>query len=63
MHQLFLLLIQVMKVLKKNSQWVGMNYFPKQKELVENGLYTTYNGYLIYIVSSDNDKVLNMIKN
>lgn len=46
-----------------NSQWVGMNYFPEQKELVENGLYTTYNGYLIYIVSSDNDKVLNMIKN
>ena len=45
-----------------NSQWVGMNYFPEQKELVENGLYTNYNNYLVYIVSQDNNKVLNMIK-
>lgn len=46
-----------------NSQWVGMNYFPEQKQLVENGLYTDYNNYLVYIVSKDNNKVLNMIKN
>lgn len=45
-----------------NSQWVGMNYFPEQKQLVENGLYTNYNNYLVYIVSEDNNKVLNMIK-
>ena len=31
-----------------NSQWVGMNYFPEQKQLVENGLYTDYNNYLVY---------------
>lgn len=46
-----------------NSQWVGMNYFPEQKELVENALYTTYNGYLIYIVSNNNDAIINLIKN
>ena len=46
-----------------NSQWVGMNYFPEQKELVENALYTTYNDYLIYIVSNNNDAIINLIKN
>lgn len=45
-----------------NNQWVDMNYFPKQKELVENALNTTYHNYLIYIVSNDNDKLLNLIK-
>ncbi|MCI5732815.1 MAG: DUF4358 domain-containing protein [Tenericutes bacterium] len=45
-----------------NSQWVGMNYFPEQKQLVENGLYTDYNNYLVYIVSEDNNRVLNIIK-
>ena len=39
-----------------------MNYFPEQKQLVENGLYTDYNNYLVYIVSEDNNRVLNIIK-
>lgn len=46
-----------------NNQWVIMNYFPKQKELVENGLYTSYSNYLIYIVSDNNEEVLKLIKN
>lgn len=45
-----------------NNQWVGMNYFPDQKELVQNALYTTYGNYLIYIVSSNNDEILKLVK-
>ena len=33
-----------------NSQWVGMNYFPEQKKLVENGLYTNYNNFYTIIL-------------
>ena len=42
------------------EQW--KTYLPDQYELVKNRKYEEYGGYLIYIVSSDNDKVLETIK-
>ena len=45
-----------------NNQWVDMNYFPEQKELVQKALYTAYNNYLIYIVSTNNNEILKVIK-
>ena len=45
-----------------NNQWVDMNYFPEQKDLVQKALYTTYGNYLIYIVSSNNDEILKLVK-
>lgn len=42
------------------EQW--KTYLPDQYELVKNRKYEEYGGYLIYIVSSDNDKVLDTIK-
>ncbi len=44
------------------NQWVDMNYFPEQKDLVEKALSTTYNNYFIYIVSSDNENILKLVK-
>lgn len=46
----------------ENGEKEGANYLPDQKELFENRLEKTYSGYLIYIVSSDNEKVYNTIK-
>ncbi len=37
-------------------------YYPKQAKLIENRMEKELNGYLIYIVSEDNDKVYNKIK-
>ena len=37
-------------------------YLPDQYDLVKNRLYEEYEGYLIYIVSNDNDLVLKTIK-
>ena len=37
-------------------------YYPKEAKLIENRMEKKLNGYLIYIVSSDNDKVYNTIK-
>ena len=45
---------------KLEDQW--SNYLPDQFELVEDRLVEEYNGYLIYIVSSDNEKALEVIK-
>lgn len=42
------------------EQW--KTYLPDQYELVKNRLETEYGDYLIYIVSSDNEAVLNEIK-
>lgn len=42
------------------EQW--KTYLPDQYELVKNRKYEEYGGYLIYIVSSDNDKVFETIK-
>lgn len=47
-----------MKTLEE--QWA--TYLPEQYELVKNRLFEEYGGYLIYIVSSDNDTVLETIK-
>lgn len=44
-----------------NDQWVKMNYFPEQKELVEKAIYKTSGDYVIYVVSKDNDAVLKII--
>lgn len=41
------------------TQW--STYLPDQYELVQNRLVKEYGGYLIYIVSSDNEKVYNTI--
>lgn len=43
------------------KQWE--TYLPDQYELVENRLEEEYGGYLIYIISSDNESVLKSIKN
>lgn len=45
-----------------HNQWVDMNYFPEQKDLVEKALSTTYNNYFIYIVSSHNEDILKLVK-
>ncbi len=42
------------------EQW--KTYLPDQYDLVKNRLYEEYEGYLIYIVSKDNDLVLKTIK-
>lgn len=42
------------------EQW--STYLPEQYELVKNRLFEEYGGYLIYIVSSDNERVLETIK-
>lgn len=47
----------------ENGEKEGANYLPDQKELFENRLEKEYGGYLIYIVSNDNQKVYNTIVN
>ena len=42
------------------KQWDS--YLPAQADLVKNRLETTYNGYNIYIVSDNNNLVLDTIK-
>lgn len=37
-------------------------YYPKEAKLIEDHMEKEINGYLIYIVSSDNNKVYNTIK-
>lgn len=44
-----------------NDQWVKMNYFPEQKELVEDATYEKNSDYIIYIVSKNNDEVLKIV--
>ena len=44
-----------------NDQWVKMNYFPEQAELVKKATYKTSGDFVIYIVSSDNENVLKLI--
>lgn len=46
---------------KQEEQW--STYLPDQYELVKNRLETEVNGYLVYIVSTNNDAVLKAIKN
>lgn len=43
------------------EQW--KTYLPEQYELVKNRLETEFDGHLVYIVSNDNEGVLNRIKN
>ena len=45
----------------ENGEKEGANYLPDQKEMFENRLEKEYGGYLIYIVSTDNEKVYNAI--
>lgn len=45
---------------KLEEQW--KTYLPDQYELVKNRKYEEYGGYLIYIVSSDNEKAFDTIK-
>ena len=47
---------------KYDQAWI-MGYFPEEEKLVENRLEETYGNYYIYIISKDNDKVLEKIKN
>ena len=47
----------------KNLEEQWATYLPEQYELVQNRLYEEYGGYLIYIVSEDNNKVFETIKN
>ena len=47
---------------KYEQAWI-MGYFPEEEKLVENRLEETYGNYYIYIISKDNDKVLEKIKN
>lgn len=46
---------------KLEEQW--KTYLPSQYELVQNRLEEEYGDYLIYIISSDNNSVMNAIKN
>ncbi len=46
--------------IKYEQEWAL--YFPKEEALIKNRLQTSYGQYLIYIVSNDNNKVLNYIK-
>ena len=43
------------------DQWVKMNYFPEEAELVKSATYKTSGDYVIYVVSKDSDKVLKLI--
>lgn len=47
---------------KYDRSWM-MGYAPDQEILVENRLEEEYGNYLIYIISNDNEKVLETIKN
>ena len=47
---------------KYDQAWI-MGYFPEEEKLVENRLEETYGDYYIYVISKDNDKVLEKIKN
>lgn len=47
---------------KYDQSWM-MGYAPDQEILVENRLEEEYGNYLIYIISNDNEKVLETIKN
>ena len=44
------------------NSWTEIVYNASEAKLVENMYKEEYSGYLIYIVSTDNDKVLNIIK-
>ena len=46
---------------KQEEQWGA--YLPAQYDLVKNRLETEVEGYLVYVVSEDNDAVLKAIKN
>lgn len=43
------------------DQWVKMNYFPEEAELVKKATYEVSGDYVIYIVSKNNDAVLKII--
>lgn len=45
---------------KLENQW--QTYLPDQYELVKNRLEKEYGGYLIYIISNDNNQVFDLIK-
>ena len=47
---------------KYDQAWI-MGYFPEEELLVENRLEETYGNYYIYIISKDNDKAFDKIKN
>lgn len=46
---------------KYKQQWV-MGYYPEEEALVKDALISEYHGYLLYIISHDNDLVLKTIK-
>ena len=46
---------------KQEKQWE--TYLPDQYELVKNRSFIEYGDYLIYVISSDNEKVISTIKN
>ena len=41
--------------------WLN-GYFPKEEKLVKDGILETYGNYIIYVVNSDTDKILKLIK-
>ena len=47
---------------KYDQAWI-MGYFPEEEILVENRLEETYGDYYIYVISKDNDKAFDKIKN
>lgn len=47
----------------KNLEEQWATYLPEQYELVKNRAYEEYGGYLIYVVSTNNEKVIEIIKN
>ncbi|MGE5455652.1 MAG: DUF4358 domain-containing protein [Ignavibacteriales bacterium] len=48
-------------LMKYDQSWM-MGYAPDQEVLVQNRMEEEYGNYLIYIISNDNDKVLETIK-
>lgn len=48
--------------LKYDQAWT-MGYFPEEEMLVQNRSHEKYGRYEIYVISKDNDKVIEKIKN
>lgn len=47
---------------KYEQSWM-MGYFPEEEKLVKNRSNEKYGNYYIYVISKDNDKVIEKIKN
>ena len=53
---------EIDKFFDKYSQAWTMGYFPEEEKLVENKTEDKYGNYYIYVISRDNDKVIDKIK-